>query len=200
MKKMTKLTMLLSILGLILTGCSQDKSENKTTASEPTIKTSMFGNVTAAKSYTLFAPIAGTINGFDLNNGQEVNLNDLLFQINSGEETAQVNAKSAGVVTNISVAEDQPIQAGEPLAILMDDSQKELLVEADEVDLAKIRVGDAVDIELDSQPDEQYEGKIEYISAIGEEQQNATYYEVQVSFNPDKDVLLGMSATVFIRK
>ncbi len=193
-------SLVLSWLAYSQKNSGENSAADKAAATQKTeAETSMFGTVEATDIYTVFSPSAGKVSNVNLLNGQEVKKQETLLQITTGEESNDVSAKTEGVITKLLVSDGQPIQEGQALLEIADDSKQRIVVDADEVDVKDIRVGDLVDIELDSQPSEEYEGKIEYISSVGENRQNATYYKFYVSFNPNKNVLLGMSATVFTR-
>lgn len=135
---------------------------------------------------------------------QEVKKGDLLFEIameqpDNSIDGSEVIAGQSGILTDIFVGSGQQVQRGQAIAIIADNAKMHIVIDADEMDMDGLSIGDTVDIHIDSLPETSYEGKIEYISSIGKQRQNATYYEVHIDFNPGSDVLLGMSATVFLR-
>lgn len=108
-----------------------------------------------------------------------------------------IKAGRAGVLGDIAVSAGQPIQKDQPLATLFSTSDMAVIAEVDEIDIGHLEEGDDVTIIFDGIPGKAFEGNIETMSELGTKKQNASYFDVKVSFEPDPEVRLGMSATVY---
>jgi HlyD family secretion protein len=111
-----------------------------------------------------------------------------------------IKADSAGVLGEIFVTAGQPVQKDQPLATLYSTSEMTVITEVDEIDVGSLEEGDDVTIVFDGIPDKIFEGNIEKISGLGIKKQNASYFDVKVSFKPDPKVRLGMGANVYFEE
>ncbi len=85
---------------------------------------------------------------------------------------------------------------GTSIVQLGDCSRMFVLASVDETDIAKVEVGQAVDITLDAYPDELFEGKVTKIDPQTVVEQNVTTIPVTVEIeNPDARLKPGMNAT-----
>ncbi|HEX2946966.1 MAG TPA: HlyD family efflux transporter periplasmic adaptor subunit [Clostridia bacterium] len=161
----------------------------------------------------------GSVLKVHVSEGQKVKKGDLLFEMVGGDltgygkenadnssdrETASINdidntikAGRDGVLGDIFVAAGQPVQKDQPLAKLYAKSDMVVIAEVDEIDIGSLDEGDDVTIVFDGIPGKSFEGNIETISGLGIKKQNAGYFDVRISFEPDPKVRLGMSATVY---
>jgi biotin carboxyl carrier protein len=108
-----------------------------------------------------------------------------------------IKAGRDGVLGDIFVSAGQPVQKDQPLATMFSTSDMVVIAEVDEIDIGDLEKGDDVTIVFDGIPDKSFEGNIETISELGIKKQNASYFDIKVSFEPDPKVRLGMSATVY---
>lgn len=88
---------------------------------------------------------------------------------------------------------------GTVVAILADDRRIHLLGEVDENDIADVRVGQRADCRLDSFPGEVFAGTVRKISAAGNTQGGVSTFSVEIEFDPDERIRIGMSADAHIR-
>ena len=77
----------------------------------------------------------------------------------------RVVAPTAGIVSRKQVEPGQLVQAGQPLLTLVDDSGVYITANFKETQLAKLRIGQPVDIEIDAYPDTHVRGRVESVSA-----------------------------------
>lgn len=135
--------------------------------------------------------------------GQQVKRGDLLYEMISGNigtvpEDNSVRAQNDGVLGSIFVVTGQPVVQGQLLASVCDNTELRVNASVDEMDLGAVEVGGTVSIVLDSFPDKSFKGTVESVSGYGVEKQNASYYDVRIAFEPDENVRIGMSATVYL--
>ncbi len=135
--------------------------------------------------------------------GAKVSRGDVLFETVSGVAdpmaamSPEVAAPVDGIVAGVSVSGGQTVQKGQAVATLYTLSMLRLVSTVSELDIGKVRVGDAVRIELDALPDTAYAGEIVQISSIGTVSDQYTQYAVYIDFVPDGDVRLGMSGAAY---
>lgn len=204
-KRFSMILILVLATTLFITGCSKNEEEQKNTEEQVTkdSKITVTGIVEAVNEYTVSATDTGEILTFSVKGGQEVKKDDVLFEIASkrddgSEEISKVIAEKEGILTNIRASNGLWVQKNQALATIEDNSELHIVMDVDEMDIEKLKLGDRLRIKIDSLPNTNYEGEVEYISSIGEKKQNATYYEVHVSFKPDNNIKIGMSTTVYI--
>lgn len=161
------------------------------------------GEGIATRSNPIPITTQGTVVSIYVSEGKHVAKGDLLFELAGGiidpdVETKEVLATQSGVLGDIIVSAGQSVQKGQLLASIYETVDVQVISSVDEMDLGGLSRGDIVSIVLDSMPSKSYEGIIEGISELGEQKQNATYYDIYISFSPDTDAKLGMSATVYL--
>jgi HlyD family secretion protein len=121
-------------------------------------------------------------------------LNDATIVSSIDGTAVIVNAKEGEIALSSSVS--LPIY-------LADLSTMRVKAQIDEIDVANVKIGQKVNIKLDSAPDSQYEGNVISISlapVANPQNSGVVVYEVEVGFAapPPPEVKLGMSATVDI--
>lgn len=133
--------------------------------------------------------------------GQRVQKGDLLFELiqsDAGVTSAQVTAPMNGVLDAPQVVSGQQVYKGQVLATVQDLSEMRVVAEVDEMDLDKARVGDSLTLVFDRYPNESIPGTVTSVAGMGKEKQNASYYDVEVSFSTSLEVLPGMNATAYL--
>ena len=152
----------------------------------------------------------GIITGFAVSSGQKVVKGALLFETVSGTyrgETGDltlIKAPADGVIASVYVAPGTTLNAGAEVAEIYPTDSLRIEAVASESDLAGIRAGDRVQVELiyADNGGKLLAGQVEYISSLGivsasEDSEEATY-AVYVAFQgaAPADVFYGMSAIV----
>lgn len=114
-------------------------------------------------------------------------------------EAATLRAPFDGVVEKVSVDVGQLVAAGTPAVVIADPSAFHILVAVDEMDVALVRVGQAVRISLDALPDTPIQGHVERIGLAGSQVTGVVTYDVRIAVDPtDAPLRTGMSATIDI--
>ena len=108
-----------------------------------------------------------------------------------------VTSPEAGVVTAVAVQPGQQVWKGAVLARIDLTDEMEILAEVDEVDLARLRVGDTLPVTLDMYPGQVFYGHVTEMSGAGVTRQNAAYFTVHVSMSAP-GLRLGASASVYV--
>lgn len=134
----------------------------------------------------------------------EQQLNSLLTQKKDAEnnlENYYIKAPFDGVVTNINYKKGDTIKSGEVLATVFDNKNLVFNVDIDELDIAKIKVGQKVNITLDALSETQTNpltGKVSKIPLEGTTQNGVTTYSVTISIDNPKNIKIGMNANAEI--
>jgi len=129
------------------------------------------------------------------------NLQEQLKEAESNLENYYIKAPFDGVVTNINFKKGDSIKPGETLATVFDNKNLVFRVDIDELDIAKIKVGQKVNITVDALPQTQTDaltGKVAKIPLEGTTQNGVTTYSVTISIDSPKDLKIGMNANAEI--
>ncbi|WP_232841502.1 efflux RND transporter periplasmic adaptor subunit [Caldicellulosiruptor acetigenus] len=129
------------------------------------------------------------------------NLQDQLKDAEENLENYYIKAPFDGVVTNINFKKGDNIKAGEVLATVFDNKNLVFRVDIDELDIAKIKVGQKVNITVDALPETQTNpltGKVSKIPLEGTTQNGVTTYSVTISIDNPKNLKIGMNANAEI--
>jgi HlyD family secretion protein len=101
------------------------------------------------------------------------------------------------VITAVNLVQGALAQPGTPAFRIADDSLYHLSVEVDEVDIAGIKEGQPVKIEVDALPDQPLTGKVQSIAPAAQTTPTGgVAYKVRIDIDPtDAPLRAGMSAT-----
>jgi len=121
-------------------------------------------------------------------------------------ESAELNLEKAvivapfdGVVADISITEGKEISTATlatPAISLVGTSKIEMRGFIDEIDIAKVQLGQEVNIILDALPDEEVKGSVVFISPVGTIIAGVVSYDTTITLkNPVAELRDGMSAT-----
>jgi HlyD family secretion protein len=123
-----------------------------------------------------------------------------LEQARNRLDDAQIIAPWAGIVTRVNIVPGAFAQPAAPAIEMADDGQFHLSVEVDEVDIAGIREGQPVSIEVDALPESVLTGRVASIAPAGRNTPTGgVAYDVRIDFDPsDAPLRAGMSATATI--
>ncbi len=109
-----------------------------------------------------------------------------------------VAAPFDGIVAKIPIQEDEDVSAGTAVATLVT-SQQMAVISLNEVDAAKIQVGQKATMTFDAIDGLTMTGEVAQVSPVGTVSQGVVSYEVQVGFDAQDDrVKSGMSVTTAI--
>ncbi len=97
-------------------------------------------------------------------------------------DQARIIAPFNGVVSNVDVKAGEPVAGGAQTVItLIDTSQLHININVDEVDIARVKIGQAVDVTLDSLPGEALSGQVVRISPASRTVNGVVVYNVRVA-------------------
>lgn len=139
--------------------------------------------------------------------GDAVQKGDLLYETVSGSYDAyyctgcDIVATASGILSQLNCAVGGNVSAGSVVAQIEPTGDLQLEIDVNEADLAYIHEGDAVTIRMNWDDGEtEYEGivfSISHMAQSGAEAQagsNEAVYAAYISFSPDADVRIGMTA------
>jgi len=115
---------------------------------------------------------------------------------------ATIVAPFDGVAAEVTINEGQELSAmtyANPAVHLIDPSEIEMSGVIDEIDIAKVKLGQEADIILDALPGKEVKGKVTFISQAGTVQAGVVSYKATITLeHPDEELRDGMSATAEI--
>ncbi len=127
--------------------------------------------------------------------------------LNSRLRDTLIRSPLAGTVLNTYIQAGEMVREGSPIVKVADLDRMKINVYVSEPDLGRIRIGEAVDIRIDTFPKERFSGKVAWISSKAEftpknvqtrEERVDLVYAVKVRMeNPQGVFKIGMPADVF---
>ncbi len=111
-----------------------------------------------------------------------------------------LKAPIEGLITKINYEIGEYVSSAQPLISLISESNLEIQVDVPESDIAKINMGDQVEITLDAFGDEQiFSGHLTFIDPAETIINDVVYYQVKAAFDQnDEKVKSGMTANVTV--
>lgn len=129
-----------------------------------------------------------------------------LHQTQKDIEDTKIIAPFDGIITSINFEKGENIAASQVVMLMMSE-KLQVIANIPEVDIAKIKKGDSVNIQLDALGEKKIlHGKIEVIDSSQTEIQGAVYYQATISIENNgedshyTDIKSGMSGDVFITR
>ncbi|MEA3442613.1 MAG: efflux RND transporter periplasmic adaptor subunit [Chloroflexota bacterium] len=117
-------------------------------------------------------------------------------------DKATIVAPFDGIVTDVMIKEGQQLSAMNyvnPAVSLVDPGEIKMDGVIDEVDIAKVKLGQRAVVTLDALPDKEVNGIVTFISQAGTVKAGVVSYQTTITLqNPDKELRDGMSATADI--
>ncbi|MFZ5391015.1 MAG: efflux RND transporter periplasmic adaptor subunit [Patescibacteria group bacterium] len=123
-----------------------------------------------------------------------------LVQAQNSLSDRYLEAPVSGTITRVNYEVGETTSLAEPIAVLLTDSQNEIKVQVPESDIAKLKVGQPVDITLDAfGSSEHFSSHISFIDPASTVIQDVVYYEVTTTFDvQDERIKPGMTANLDI--
>jgi HlyD family secretion protein len=116
-------------------------------------------------------------------------------------ESAELTAPFAGVVATVDVKVGDTVGSNSqtvPIS-LVDLSAFHVDVNVSEADVARLKLGQAAEVELDALPGQKLSGTLAYVAPTATTEQNVTTYLARVDLGPtDQQLRVGLSAAVTI--
>jgi HlyD family secretion protein len=109
----------------------------------------------------------------------------VLEQAEAARAETELRAPFAGTVVELYVQPDENAGGFSPLVTLADLTQLYIRADVDEIDVAEVAPGQAVEIRLDAFPGEVLLGKVERVAPAASTQRGSTQFEAIVSLPPN---------------
>ena len=209
MKKVTISIMLIAVLGLGGFGvyksinakaATQSKASQitKAKASVQNIQKSVSGSgsVQASSTDTLKASSRDTIQSVLVSKNQVVTKEQELITFVNGSDP--IVAPYDGVISDISVASGDSVNASQQLMTIFDNKNLFTKISVDETDLLGLKVGQKADIKVNAFPDVKFTGVIKDISQQGTYSNGVSNFDVTIAFDDIHDIKVGMSTEATI--
>jgi len=111
----------------------------------------------------------------------------------------KLTAPFTATVTEITAREGELVGGFNPIVTIADLSQLQIQADVDEIDVANVAVGQAVQVRLDAFPGEQFTGKLTRLFPAASTARGSTVYTAIIDFDPKNfKVRLGMGANLKI--
>ncbi len=126
---------------------------------------------------------------------------DIADDINTLRELKRnpyLTAPSDGIVSMLMLSDGEYMTEAMPIYTLIDTDKFWLKTEIDELDIDNIKVGQTASIVFDAFDDEEYEGTVDKISALGTNSGGVTKYTVTIEIPGAEKLKTAMSATATI--
>jgi HlyD family secretion protein len=196
-------------------------------AGAESVKSTKSGTLSYVNSLALKAEAGGTVKAIHVRSGQSVNKGTLLVEFQNDDlllpkdtndlkmadlqaqldaarkdvEDCKIHAPIAGVISTLSVIEGNNLSNGGAVAKISDNGHMEFSVSIDELDIAKVEVGQTVNITVDALPDTlnaPLPGKVTKIAVEGASSNGVTTYPVTISIDQGDKLRGGMNANAEI--
>lgn len=113
-------------------------------------------------------------------------------------ENNTVTAPISGIVSGLTVSEGTNAASGQTIAKVVDTSAQEIVIQVDELDIPKVKLGQEAIITVDALPNAEYKGTVTKIAEIGTVANSITTFDVTITVADTTGIKIGMSATAEI--
>lgn len=128
--------------------------------------------------------------------GEKVNEGDELVTFTDG--SAPITAPASGVVTTLSVGAGERVTNGQVVAHLTNYKDLQTVVQIDELDIPKIKIGQTVGLKINAYPDQSFAGKVMAVAEEGTASNGVSTFDVTIHINKPDNLKVGMSAEASI--
>ncbi len=209
MRKVTISIMIIAVLGfggfgvyksINANAATQSKTSQivKAKASVQNIQKSVSGSgsVESSSTDTLKSSSRDTIQSVLVSKNQVVTKGQELITFVNGSDP--IVAPYDGVISDISVASGDSVNASQQLMTIFDDKNLLTKISVDETDLANLKVGQTANIKVNAFPDVKFTGVIKDISQQGTYSNGVSNFDVTIAFDDIHDIKVGMSTEATI--
>ncbi len=106
----------------------------------------------------------------------------------------------ASLIESILVSPGQNVMQGQALMTLIPENVLEATLEIDELDIAKVHVGQYIKLVTDAYPNDEREGIVREICPLGNTLLDTTKYSVRVSIDNTQGLMMGMHVTGYVKQ
>ncbi|WP_147534021.1 efflux RND transporter periplasmic adaptor subunit [Bacillus marasmi] len=161
------------------------------------------GNISAINKQTISSTGNGTVDVVNVAVGDSVTEGQELITFED-DRLEPIVAPFSGEITALNVTADDSVQMGTELIVVTDYSNLQMIVNVDELDIAKVQVGQAAKIEVSALLDKEFTGTVTSVAkeANSDASSSVAKYEVKITINEPTEMKVGMTAeaTITIEK
>jgi len=137
------------------------------------------------------APVEGIVSGMDIKEGDEITAN--------GTKSAATAGTSGGNSSSSAASNGTTSSLTKSLGKIINTKQMEISFPVDEVDIAKVKLGQKANVTVDALPDKIFRGTVTEIAEEGTVTNNVSSFDVTILLdNPEGLLKSGMTANVTI--
>ena len=115
----------------------------------------------------------------------------------SGEEVKpEARFEPSGIISEVLARPGQYLQQGQAVMTMLPQTALEAALEVDELDIAKVRIGDTLRVSVDAYEGER-KGTVTRIEPLGRVMLDTTKFIVKISFDEASDLLIGMHVRAY---
>jgi HlyD family secretion protein len=133
-----------------------------------------------------------------------IKITDLQVQVDTAKKQLtyyKIYAPMDGVIVDQKVGTGDSVEKGQSLAVLIDSDHMQFPIPVDELDIAKIKLGQKVNVTIDALPEttsKPLTGVVSYIESQGTSSNGVTTYPVTISIDNPENLKVGMNANAEI--
>jgi HlyD family secretion protein len=114
------------------------------------------------------------------------------------DDSDPITAPTAGTITTVSVASGDRINKGMVIAHLTNYNDLQTVVQVDELDIPKVKVGQTVTLSVSAYPDATYTGKVTAVAEEGTSTNGSSTFAVTIHIEKPTNLKVGMSTEATI--
>ncbi|ULT57535.1 HlyD family efflux transporter periplasmic adaptor subunit [Neobacillus drentensis] len=114
------------------------------------------------------------------------------------DDSDPITAPTAGTITTVSVASGDRINKGMVVAHLTNYNDLQTVVQVDELDIPKVKVGQTVTLSVSAYPDATYTGKVTAVAEEGTSTNGSSTFAVTIHIEKPTNLKVGMSTEATI--
>jgi HlyD family secretion protein len=184
-----------ALFGSTTKAAQQGQAQVRTaTVEKGTLNTSVsgVGTVSAVNDEDITSTIDNnSIAAVNVAAGQSVSKGETLITFTDG--STPIYAPIDGVITTVSVIPGQRVTSGEAVAHITNYNDLQTILAIDELDIAKLKVGQAVSITADAFPDQTFNGTVTAIADEGTATNGVSTFNVTVHIDNPGSLKVGMN-------
>ncbi|WP_157827709.1 efflux RND transporter periplasmic adaptor subunit [Niallia nealsonii] len=156
------------------------------------------GSISAINSEAVSATENATVDEVLVSVGDEVEKGDELVTFDG--DIDPITAPFDGEITSLNVEEDGTVSMGTEVLGITNYDSLEMVVNVDELDIAKVKVGQEATVAVSALDDKEFTGKVTSVAkeANTDSSSSVATYEVTVKITKPKGLLVGMTAEATI--
>ena len=142
----------------------------------------------------------GCIATVHITEGQSVKRGQLLFTLDAvtakhtDAPTDEVRCQASGIISEVLVRPGQFVTQGQAVMTLIPTAELNISLEVDELDIARVSIGQSIRIVLDAYGEQERAGTVLEINPLGNIVQDITKFAVLIGLDDTEGLMIGMHA------